>query len=138
MHQKRHVDFRRGRRLGRRDHLVVRTKPQRPQWMDHATYEALPETMLLRELRFHVILPGRRTTEITIATTLTDAELYTKADLAALYGFRWNAELDIRAIQQNLNLNHVRCQSPEMVRRELWTTLPADHLVRTTASAAAL
>ena len=93
--------------------------------MDHATYEALPETMLLRELRFHVILPGRRTTEITIATTLTDAELYTKADLAALYGFRWNAELDIRAIQQNLNLNHVRCQSPEMVRRELWTTLLA-------------
>ena len=136
MHQKRHVDFRRGRRLGTRDHLVVWTKPQRPTWMDQATYDALPVTMVLRELRFHVSQPGRRTTEITVATTLTDANVYSKADLAELYGFRWNAELDIRSIKQNLN--HVRCKSPEMVRRELWTTLLAYHLVRTTAAAALL
>ena len=138
MHQQRHVDFRRGCRLGKRDHLVVWTRPQRPQWMDRATYDTIPETMELRELRFHVSQPGCRTTEITIATTLTDAAVDTKADIAELYGFRRNAELDIRAIQQNLNLNHVRCQSPEMVRRELWTTLPAYNLVRTTAAAAAL
>ena len=68
-------------------------------------------------------------------TTLTDAEVYSKADIAELYGFRWNAELDLRAIKQNLNLNHVRCKSPEMVRRELWTTLLAYNLVRTTAAA---
>jgi hypothetical protein len=138
MHQKRHVDFRLGRRLGRRDHLVVWTKPQRATWMDQATYDALPETMELRELRFPVTQPGYRTTEITIVTTLTDADVYTKADLSELYGFRWNAELDIRAIKQNLNLNHVRCKSPEMVRRELWTTLLAYNLVRTTAAAAAV
>ena len=138
MHQKRHVDFRRGRRLGPRDHLVVWTKPQRPRWMDQATYDTLPGTLELRELRFEVTRPGHRTTQITIATTLTDADVYTKADLAELYGFRWNAELDIRAIKQNLNLNHVRCKSPEMVRRELWTTLLAYNLVRTTAAAAAL
>ena len=88
-HQKQHVDFRRGRRLGRRDHLVVWTKPQRATWMDQATYDALPPELVLRELRFHVSQPGRRTTEITIATTRTDAEVYTKADLAELYGFRW-------------------------------------------------
>ena len=138
MHQQRHVDFRRGCRLGKRDPLVVWTRPQRPQWMDQATYDTIPETMELRELRFHVSQPGCRTTEITIATTLTDAAVYTKEDIAELYGFRWNAELDIRAIKQNLNLNHVRCQSPEMVRRELWTTLLAYNLVRTTAAAAAL
>ena len=106
--------------------------------MDQATYETIPETMTLRELQFQVIQPGDRTQQITIVTTLTDAEVYSKADIAELYGFRWNAELDIRAIQQNLNLNHVRCKSPEMVRRELWTTLLADNLVRTTAAAAAL
>jgi DDE family transposase len=138
MHQRRHVDFRRGRRLGTRDHLVVWTRPQRPQWMDQATYDAIPETMLLRELRFDVVRPGYRTSVITIATTLTDAEVYRKEDIAELYGFRWNAELDIRSIKQNLNLNHVRCKSPEMVRRELWTTLLAYNLVRTTAAAAAL
>jgi hypothetical protein len=138
MHQNRHVDFRRGRRLGPRDHLVVWTKPQRPRWMDQATYDALPETLQLRELRFEVTRPGYRTTQITIATTLTDADVYTKSDIAELYGFRWNAELDIRAIKQNLNLNHVRCKSPEMVRRELWTTLLAYNLIRTTAASAAL
>ncbi len=138
MHQKRHVDFRRGRRLGKYDHLVVWTRPQRPKWMDPATYETIPATMTLRELRFQMVQPGSRTKEITIVTTLTDAEVHTKADLAELYGFRWNAELDIRAIKQNLNLNHVRCKSPEMVRRELWTTLLAYNLVRTTAATAAL
>lgn len=138
MHQKRHVDFSRGRRLGPQDHLVVWTKPQRPKWMDSATYETIPEMLTLRELRYQVIQPGYRTTVITIMTTLTDAETDTKADIAELYGFRWNAELDIRAIKQNLNLNHVRCKSPEMVCRELWTTLLAYNLVRTTAAAAAL
>ena len=37
MHQRRHVDFRRGRRLGKYDHIIVWTKPQRPAWMDQAT-----------------------------------------------------------------------------------------------------
>ncbi len=109
------------------------------RWMDQATYDTIPATLLLlRELQFQVTQPSRRTTVITILTTRTDAEVYTKADLAELYGFRWNAELEIRAIKQNLNLNHVRCKSPEMVRRELWVTLLASNLVRTTAAAAAL
>ena len=137
-HQQRHFDFRRGRRLGQRDHLVTWARPQRPQWMDQATYDTIPATLLLRELQFEVTQPGRRTTVITVVTTLTDATIYTKADLAELYGFRGNAELDLRAIQQNLNLNHARCQSPEMVRRELGVTLLAYNLVRTTAAAAAL
>ena len=73
-----------------------------------------------------------------VATTLTDAKLYTKADIAELYGFRWNSELDIRDIKQSLNLNHVRCQSPAMVRKELWTTPLGYNLIRTTTAAAAL
>ena len=123
MHHKRRVDFRRGRRLGPHDHQIVWTKPARPDGMDAATYDALPNELLLRELRFQVVVPGRRTRTLTIATTLTDAEVYSKADIAELYGFRWNAELDIRSIKQSLNLNHVRCKSPAMVRKELWTTL---------------
>jgi len=138
MHHKRHVDFRRGRRLGSRDHQIVWTKPARPDWMDAATYDSLPKELVLRELRFSVVVPGRRTRTLTIATTLTDAELYSKADIAELYGFRWNAELDIRSIKQSLNLNHVRCKSPAMVRKELWTTLLGYNLIRTTAAAAAL
>lgn len=137
MHQRRHVDFRRGRRLGKDDHLLVWVKPQRPTWMDQETYDAIPDAMEMRELRYQVVQPGHRTRTITIATTLTDAETYSKEDIAQLYGFRWNSELDIRSLKQSLNLAHVRCKSPEMVRKQLWTTLLGYNLIRTTAAAAA-
>ena len=138
MHQRRHVDFRRGRRLGKYDHLIVWTKPQRPTWMDPATYDAIPDVLEMREIRYQVVQPGYRSQTITIATTLTDAQTYSTEDIAQLYGFRWNSELDIRAIKQSMNLAHVRCKSPEMVGKELWTTMLAYNLIRTTVAAAAL
>jgi hypothetical protein len=138
MHQKRHVDFRRGRRLGKYDHVIAWTKPQRPEWMDQTTYDAIPETLELREIRYQVVQPGYRSTTLTVVTTLTDPTEYTTEEIAELYGFRWNSELDIRSIKQALNLCHVRCKSPAMVRKELWTTLLAYNLIRTTAAAAAV
>ena len=39
-------------------------------------------------------------------------------------------ELDIRQIKQTLHLDHVRCKTPAMVRRELWVTLLAYNLIR--------
>ncbi len=56
---------------------------------------------------------------LTVVTTLLDPEMYSKEDIAELYGFRWNSELDIRSIKQTLGLDHVRCKSPTMVRKEL-------------------
>jgi hypothetical protein len=138
MHQRRHVDFRRGRRLGKYDHIITWSKPQRPPWMDRETYETIPDTLEMREIRYNVVEPGFRSKTITIATTLTDPDKYSKEDIAELYGFRWNSELDIRSIKQSLNLAHVRCKSPEMVRKEVWTTLLGYNLIRTTAAAAAL
>jgi len=130
LHQRRISDFRRGRRLGRGDHLVTWTRPKPPAWMSEAMYDQIPETLTLRELQFDVHEPGRRTQSLTVITTLTDAKEYTKEDIAGLYGFRWNVELDIRAIKQTLGLDHVRCKTPEMVRRELWVTLLAYNLIR--------
>ena len=137
-HHLRHSDFRRGRRLGKYDHLIVWDRPQRPSWMDTETYSRIPETLVLREIRYQIVEPGRRTKTIDIITTLTDANEYTRDDIADLYGFRWNSELDIRSIKSNLNLGHVRCKSPEMVRREVWTTILGYNLIRTTAAGAAL
>ena len=67
---------------------------------------------------------------ITVITTLTDPQEYSKEDIAELYAFRWNVELDILQIKQTLHLDHVRCKSPEMVHRELWVTLLAYNLIR--------
>ncbi len=36
-------DFRRGKAAGQDDHLIVWTRPQRPDWMDEATYARFPK-----------------------------------------------------------------------------------------------
>jgi hypothetical protein len=130
LHQRRHSDFRRGRRLGPGDHLITWTRPARPPWMSQEQYDRIPETLTLRELQFDVTVPGRRAETLVVVTTLTDPEAYSKEEIAELYGFRWNVELDILQIKQTLHLDHVRCKSPEMVRRELWVTLLAYNLIR--------
>ena len=137
-HHRRHSDFRRGRRLGKYDHLIVWKRPARPEWMDEETYAQIPETLELREIRYNIVEPGRRTRTIDVITTLVDADEYSKEEIAELFGFRWNSELDIRSIKSSLNLGHVRCKSPQMVRREVWTTILGYNLIRTTAAGAAL
>jgi hypothetical protein len=136
-HQLRHSDFRRGRRLGPGDHLITWTRPQRPRWMSPEQYNQIPETLTLREVKFDVNVPGRRVETLTVITTLTDPTVYSREDIADLYGFRWNAELDLRQIKQTLHLDHVRCKTPEMVRREVWVTLLAYNLIRKVIATAA-
>jgi Transposase DDE domain len=139
LHQRRPIDFRRGKRLGSDDHLVIWTRPARPPWMSEPLYARIPQTLTLRQVRFGLTAPGRRTDTLVVVTSLTDPAAWPKDDIAQLYGFRWNVELDIRAIKQTLRLDHLRCLSPAMIRRELWTTLLAYNLIRKlNASAAAV
>ena len=137
LHQRRSADFRRGQRLGQDDHLVTWTRPIRPDWMDETSYRQIPETLTLREVRFHVAVPGRRTETLIVVTSLLDPMTWSKQDIAELYGFRWNVELDIRAIKQTLRLDHLRCKTPAMVCRELWVTLLAYNLIRKLIATAA-
>jgi len=137
LHQLRHYDFRRGRRLGPADHVVQWQRPQRPRWMDQATYATMPETLTIRELRFNVDNPGFRTREIIVATTLLDEHAYCKADIADLYHRRWHAELDLRAIKRTLGMEHLTCKTPAMVRKELWAHFLGYNLVRKVAAQAA-
>ncbi len=130
LHQRRHSDFRKGKRLGKYDHLVTWTRPARPEWMSEEDYAQIPQTMTLRELKFSVTVPGRRTDTITVITTLTDPVAYPKEEIAALFGYRWNVELDIRDIKQTLGLDHVCCKTPQMVQLHLWVTLLAYNLIR--------
>lgn len=137
-HHMRQSDFRRGKRLGRYDHLIIWHRPPRPAWMDADTYQTIPEQVTLRETKLTINQPGFRTKSLIIISTLSDPIEFAKNDIAEIYGYRWNVELDIRSIKSNLNLEHARCKSPEMVRRELWTTLLGYNLIRSTAAAAAM
>jgi hypothetical protein len=136
-HQLRHTDFRRGRRLGRDDHVVTWNKPQRPKWMDEDTYAALPEELSLREVRGAIATPGCRVRELVVVTTLTAAEEYSQEDILELYHARWNVEIDLRAIKTHMHMEILSCQTPEMVRKEIWAHLLAYNLVRQVMAQAA-
>jgi len=138
LHQRRDVDFQRGERLGAGDHVVTWTKPARPDWMDETTYQRMPATIRVREIKVQVHQPGFRVESLVVVTTLTDATKYTKDDIAELYHKRWLVELDIRVIKVTMNMDVLRCKSPEMVEREIWTCLLAYNLIRQTMLEAAL
>lgn len=137
LHQRRPVDFRTGRRLGKDDHCVVWEKPKRPEWMDEATYEALPDTLEIRQVRLRVTQCGFRTKTIVVATTLTDLAVASRTDLTDLYRMRWHAELDLRSLKQTMQMGILRGKTPAMVRKELWAHFLAYNLIRTIMAQAA-
>lgn len=130
LHQRRECDFRRGRRLGKGDHVVEWVRPVKPKWMDDQTYERMPESIEVREIHVNVEQAGFRCEELFVVTTLTDAQVYPKDDVAELFRSRWHVELDIEAIKITLDMDVLRCRSPEMVRKEAWTCLLAYNLIR--------
>lgn len=132
----RKADFRRGKRLGEGDHLVCWPKPQKPRTIDRKIFNSLPESLMIRETRVQVEQPGFRVQTLVIATTLLDAE-FSKDDLAQLYRARWNAELDLRSLKQTMQMDVLRCKTPELVRKEVWTHILAYNLIRTIAAQAA-
>lgn len=128
--ENRPVDFRSGQRLGHDDHLVVWNRPQRASWMDASMYAAIPETVTIREVRVRVAQRGFRTRVLIVMTTLVGAGEFSHDEVASLYRARWHAELDIRSLKQTLKMDVLRCQTPEMVRKEIWAHLLVANLIR--------
>jgi hypothetical protein len=119
------------KRLGRRDQLVEYFKPkERPDWLTAEQYAALPESIVVRELRYEVSRPGYRTRVVTLVTTLLDAEAYPAAELARLYGLRWGAETNLRHLKQTMKMDVLRCESVAGVEKELQVFVLIYNLVR--------
>jgi hypothetical protein len=132
------ADFRRGKRLAKSDHVVKWPKPGKPRSIDRNTYNSLPDFLMIREIRVQVEQPGFRIKTLIVATTLLDADEFTKDDLAQLYRARWHAELDLRSIKTTMQMDILRCKSPETVRKEIWTHVLAYNLIRTIIAQAAI
>jgi putative transposase len=132
-HHRRKVDFRRGIKLGALDQIVSYAKPsRRPYWMSVEEYEAAPEAVFVRHLRYQVTQPGFRTRTIVIATTMLNHLADTVEDIADLFRQRWQVEIDIRSLKTHMKMEHLRCMSPEMVRKEIYCHMLAYNLVRRT------
>jgi Transposase DDE domain len=133
----RRADFRKGVRLGKDDHIVRWRKPTSIRSVDRKTYNRLPDYVTIRETRVRVKQPGFRTRSIVVVTTLLDPEQTTKEDLALLYRARWNSEIDLRSIKITMQMDELRCKTPELVRKEVWTHILAYNLIRTIMAQAA-
>jgi hypothetical protein len=128
--RRRKTDFRRGHRLGARDHLITLVKPKlRPAWMSAEAYASAPDTLTVRETR---------TGGKTLVTTLTDPKRVSKKDLKMLYKNRWQVELDLRQIKATLGMGILSCKTPAMAEKEAWVYLLAYNLVRLMMAQAAL
>ena len=133
----RKADFRRGQRLGHEDHVVQWRKPTSIRSLDREAYHALPEFITVRETRIRVRQPGFRTRSLVVVTTLLDPQQTTKEDLATLYRARWHNELDMRSLKSAMQMGELRCKTPELVRKEVWTHILAYNLIRTVMAQAA-
>jgi hypothetical protein len=119
-HQARLTDFRRGKRLGPGDRLVQWQRPKCPAWMDEQTYQRMPPTLWLRQIK----RAGR-----VLVTTLIDAGSAPAEEVDALYNRRWQVEVDLRSIKAEMGLDFARAKSPEMVHKEIAVHLLAYNLV---------
>ena len=121
-HGARLTDFRRGKTLAKRDHIVRWQKPDvRPKWMTREQYAAFPKEITVRE----VVVNGQ-----ILVTTMTDHRQVRKGELSRLYAMRWNVELDLRNIKTTLEMEVLSCLSPQMVQKELWVYLLAYNAIR--------
>jgi hypothetical protein len=121
-HGSRITDFRRGRSLGARDHIVCWPKPKaRPEWMTPEQYANAPDVITLREVKVaHRVL----------VTTLLDHRRVSKAELSALYARRWGVELDLRNLKTTTGMDVLSCQTPQMNNKQLWVHLLAYNVIR--------
>lgn len=125
------------RQLGSGDWLLRLSKPQRPSWMDRASYQRIPRELIVREVFFRVRIRGWRVRQLTLVTTLCGAQAYPLEELARVYHARWQAEVDLRSIKITMQMDVLRCKTPEMVRKEIWMHLLAYNLIRSVMADAA-
>lgn len=122
------TDFRRGRRLGKGDHVVEWPRPPRPQGMSLQQYESYPKVIVVREVKIN----GR-----VLVTTLLQPSLASAGALDELYSARWHIEVDFRTIKCTMQMDVLRCKTKEMIDKEIATGLLAYNLVRWTMASAA-
>jgi hypothetical protein len=117
--------------LGVHDQLVAWLKPKTcPAWLAREVLAALPESLVLREVRYHIATPGFRTRQITLVTTLLDAAIYRVADLAGLYRQRWQIETSLAYLKTTMRMDVLHCKTVSGVLKELSVFVIVYNLVR--------
>jgi hypothetical protein len=130
-HQRRTKGITEIKRLGNNDRLIEwhRTGAA-PKWLGKKRWAALPERLLVREMRVQVEIKGFRTKTLIFVTTLLDPKAFPKEAFGDLYRRRWKAELYLRDIKTTMGMDILRCKTPEMVEKELAMHVIVYNLIR--------
>ncbi len=117
--------------LGKQDQLVEYFKPkQKPPRMSREEFDALPASIIVRELRRTVRRPGLGHVTLTLVTTLLDPVMYPAADLLELRLRRWDVETNIRHLKTTMGMDVLHCMTEQGVRKELAVFCLVYNLVR--------
>lgn len=101
------------RRSGRWERIVTLRRPTKKEALDYDIARTPCEVRLIRQVFGHKVR--------VLVTSLLDLDAYPAADFAALYHSRWRIELDLRSIKNVMQMDVLRCKSPEMVEKEIAT-----------------
>jgi len=124
--------------VGSHDKEVVWYKPKTcPKGLTQNEFLSLPQTLRVREVHYYIAIPGFRTTQVSLITTLLDANTYSTLELVKLYEKRWDVELGLKHLKTSLGMDVLRSKTPEMVRKELYIYLLAYNLLRSLMGEAA-
>ena len=108
------------KQLGKHDQLVQWIKPKEPpKWRTPEQWAGIPDSLLVRELRYKIKGKGQRTRVVTIATTLLDPRRYPKEEVAALYGIRWTVETHFAEFKTTLKMRKVLTRPRAQLRKAL-------------------
>lgn len=120
VHQRRKIDWRRGRRIDRDSRLVTWSKPTQPgkSGITREQWRQLPETLIVRLVRVRTTGRDGKKQTIYLATTLLDKD-YPTEEIAALYAERWKIEVRFRDIKTTLQLEEFRVRTPAMARKTM-------------------
>jgi hypothetical protein len=117
----RSYDFRKGKSLGKKDHIVEWHKPKKPEWMTPEAYEGYPKQITVREFKVNGKI---------YVTTLLEYKKYHKKELAKIYELRWQLEINLKSIKETMNMDMLSCKTPEMVKKEIGIHFLAYNFIR--------
>ena len=116
--------------------ILIWQRPNKPHGMTGEQYRRYPETLRMRQVAVDARDKNNRAEQFYVITTILDASI-DGAQIGDLYERRWEGEVDIRSIKATMQMDILRCKTPEMVRKEIWAHLLAYNLLRTAMAVAA-
>jgi hypothetical protein len=116
--------------------IIVWQRPNKPRGMTGEQYRSYPKQLLMRQVTVDARDKNNRVKQFKVITTILALSIDGK-QIGDLYERRWNAEVDIRSIKCTMQMDILRCKTPDMVHKEIWTHLLAYNLLRTVMAVAA-